>query len=114
MTLQLPDITIELIYFGYAHSESDIFIYIPEEKVFFTPDIDKQNKQLLYYVSKTKSQKIINYLKENNIGVSKTQLSSELKMHIDTVSKYLKILQNLNVISKEKHSRHLLYFINEK
>jgi len=87
---------------------------IENREVFFTPDIDKQNKQLFYYVSKTKSQKIINYLKKNNIGVSKTQLSSELKMHINTVSKYLKILQNLKVISKEKHSRHLLYFINEK
>jgi len=32
-------------------------------EVFFTPNIEKQKKQLFYYVSKTKSQKIINYLK---------------------------------------------------
>ncbi|MFX0019502.1 MAG: hypothetical protein ACFFAK_02170 [Promethearchaeota archaeon] len=95
------------------------FQFIIKEKIenreaFFTPDVDKRKKQLFYYVSKTKSQKIINYLKMNNIGVSKTQISSELKMHINTVGKYLKILQNFNIISKEKHSKHLLYFINEK
>lgn len=87
---------------------------IENREVFFTPNIDKRKKQLFYYVSKTKSQKIINYLKMNNIGVSKTQISSKLKMHINTVSKYLKILQNFNIISKEKHSKHLLYLINEK
>lgn len=33
MTLQLGDITLNLIYFGKGHSESDILIHIPEEKV---------------------------------------------------------------------------------
>jgi cyclase len=33
MTLQLGDITLNLIYFGKGHSKSDILIHIPEEKV---------------------------------------------------------------------------------
>jgi glyoxylase-like metal-dependent hydrolase (beta-lactamase superfamily II) len=33
MTLHLGDVTLRLIYFGRAHSTSDIFVYLPEQKV---------------------------------------------------------------------------------
>lgn len=39
MTLDLGDLTLELFYFGRAHSTSDIFIFIPEEGLLFTGDL---------------------------------------------------------------------------
>ena len=33
MTLKLPDLTLNLIYYGKGHSKSDILVHIPEEKV---------------------------------------------------------------------------------
>ena len=39
LTLFLGDVTFELVYFGNAHTESDILVYIPEEKILFTGDL---------------------------------------------------------------------------
>lgn len=39
LTLSLGDVSFELIYFGPAHTESDILVYIPEEKLLFTGDL---------------------------------------------------------------------------
>ncbi len=39
LSLYLGDITMHLIYFGNAHTKSDIMIYIPEEKILFIGDI---------------------------------------------------------------------------
>ena len=39
MTLSLGDITVELMYFGNAHSEGDTWIYVPEEKLLFNGDV---------------------------------------------------------------------------
>ena len=39
LTLFLGDVTFELVYFGNAHTESDILVYVPEEKILFTGDL---------------------------------------------------------------------------
>lgn len=39
MDLFLGDMTLQLIYFGEAHTKSDILIYIPEEKMLFVGDL---------------------------------------------------------------------------
>ncbi len=38
-TLELGDVRIELIYFGKGHSDSDILVYIPKEKVLVTSGV---------------------------------------------------------------------------
>ncbi|MFX1346197.1 MAG: hypothetical protein ACFFAI_13885 [Promethearchaeota archaeon] len=87
---------------------------IDNHEVYSAPDVYSNTAELSYYISKRKSQKIINYLKKNDIGVSKTRLSTDLQMHINTVNKYLEILEDLKIVSKETHSKKLLYFLNEK
>ena len=42
------------------------------------------------------------YLKINNHGIIKTQLSNELKMHPNTIKKYLETIQEHGIIIKEK------------
>jgi glyoxylase-like metal-dependent hydrolase (beta-lactamase superfamily II) len=42
MNLSMGDVTFNLIYFGKAHSESDIIIHIPEEKLLLVGDLFSQ------------------------------------------------------------------------
>ena len=60
-----------------------------------------------------KSKKIIEYLRSNDFGITKTHLSSDLGMHHNTISKYLKMLEEINVIVRKKTSKQTLYFLNE-
>lgn len=43
MTIQLKDVTLNLIYFGKGHSNSDILIHIPEEKVLISGAVIGRN-----------------------------------------------------------------------
>jgi predicted transcriptional regulator len=65
-----------------------------------------------YIINKPKSKQIVEYLKQNNIGVTKTKIAGDLSMHFNTVSKYLKLLQDIDIIVKEKKSNKILYFPN--
>ncbi|MFX0047125.1 MAG: hypothetical protein ACFE8G_03050 [Candidatus Hermodarchaeota archaeon] len=67
-----------------------------------------------YFTSKEKSREIIHYLKNDDIGVTKTTLSQELSMHMDTIAKYLKLLEKYDVIVKKKIDNRNLYFLKEK
>ncbi len=48
MTINLGDISLELIYYGRAHSGSDILIYIPELKLLFTGDLFSGGEEMTY------------------------------------------------------------------
>ncbi len=39
LTLDLGDLTLELSYFGYAHSYADILVFVPEERLLFMGDL---------------------------------------------------------------------------
>lgn len=64
-----------------------------------------------YFISKKKSKLIINYLEQNILGVTKTELASNLKMHINTMSKFLEKLQEFNIIKTEIIDKKRLYFL---
>jgi predicted transcriptional regulator len=87
---------------------------VDTHEIYSAPDVKSKTAERSYYISKKKSQSIIKYLKTNDIGVSKSRISVDLQMHINTVNKYLKILEDFEIISKESHSKKILYFINEK
>lgn len=94
------------------------FNYIKKEKlenhdVYFDSETNFEEVKVNYYLSNKKCKKLIDYLKINNSGVNKTQLSANLGMHINTVQKYLTILEEIGVISKKSHSNNILYFLNQ-
>jgi len=72
MTLALGDITVELMYFGNAHSEGDTWVYIPEEKLLFNGDVFFRNgaPNLTYFATEETSgidevkrwRKVLSYL----------------------------------------------------
>ena len=86
---------------------------VGKHQIFFVSSVDVDDATVAHYTSKKNSIQIIEYFRNNDVGITKTQLSTELKMHINTVSKYLTILDDLKVITKELISKKYLYFLNE-
>ncbi|MFX1311987.1 MAG: hypothetical protein ACFFHD_05190 [Promethearchaeota archaeon] len=82
--------------------------------IYFDSAFDLKKSKFKYLISKEKSKKIIEYLKTYDFGITKTQLSKELKMHINTVSKYLKMLEQFDIIVRKKLSKRIIFFINEE
>lgn len=88
-------------------------LVIDNHPVYFTIDINFEDAKKISFISKEKCKKIINHLRMNNIGLSKYQLSSDLKIHNTTLKKYVKTLEAYNIITKKKMSNKTLYFLNE-
>lgn len=94
------------------------FNFIKKEKyenhyAYFDSNFNVKNSKFRYITSKEKSKRIIKYLKYYDFGITKTQLSIDLKMHFNTVSKYLKMLEQFNIVIKKKVSKRIIYFLNE-
>jgi len=87
---------------------------IENHEVYFEFKFNLKNSKLKYFTSKDRSKRIIEYLKTNDIGISKTKISTDLKIHINTMSKYLDFLEKLNVVIKKNLSKKILYFLNEE
>ena len=66
-----------------------------------------------YYKSKKKSRLILNYLREDNIGHTRTHLSGKLNIHSTTLKKYLDILEKYGFVIKEIFSNKVLYFLSD-
>ncbi|MFW9879307.1 MAG: winged helix-turn-helix transcriptional regulator [Candidatus Thorarchaeota archaeon] len=82
-------------------------------EIFFEMSIDENNNRFRFLTSKEKSKRIIEFLKKHDYGITKTQLSSDLGMHHNTISKYLRMLEDFNVVIKKKTYKKTLYFVNE-
>ena len=94
------------------------FEFISKEKlenhdIYFNASDGIDDLILKYFTSKEKSKKIINFMKKDNLGITKTHLSQEIKMHINTLAKYLNLLEKYDVIVKKKIDNNFLYFLKE-
>jgi len=81
--------------------------------IFFEVNIDEKNNRFRFIMAKEKSKRIIEFLKKYDYGITKTHLSTELGMHHNTISKYLRMLEDFNVVIKKKTYKKTLYFLNE-
>jgi predicted transcriptional regulator len=73
--------------------------------------IDDAAKSYLTKI-KEKSKKILDYLKEDDLGITQLRLASVLKMHPNTIKKYLSTLEEFGFIEKKKvSSKETLYFL---
>jgi len=86
---------------------------LDKHEIYFESKANFQDVKFKYYISLGKSKMIIHYLQHNNIGITKTKLSKVLKMHLNTLSRYINLLEKLNVILEEKIDNRVLYFLAE-
>ncbi len=87
---------------------------IENHEIYFDFEYSLKNTELKYFTSKEKSKRIIDYLKKNDLGVPKTRLSTDLKLHINTATKYLTFLEQFQVVVKRKLSGKTLFFIQDE
>lgn len=87
---------------------------IQNHDALFDTNMAPENDMLYFILSKEKSKDIINHLLENSEGISKTQLSKELRMHPNTVTKYIEELEEHGILLSKKLSRKTIYFVNER
>lgn len=82
-------------------------------ELYFIPDIKPEIAKIKYYMTNDKSRKIFDFIKSNNTGVTKTEISNKLEMHPNTVKKYIQVLETHQLIHSMKDMNKTLYFLNE-
>ena len=93
------------------------FIYISKEKIdnkiaYFDVNIKSEDRTIIYLISKEKYKRIIDFLKENQEGITRTQISRQLNMHSTTVVKYIDNLDEVGILIKKSLQNKTLYFLN--
>ena len=86
---------------------------LENHNIYFDSNFNEEDRKFRYFMSKERSKKIVECIKKNYYGITKTQLSKDLGMHINTITKYLESLEHFNVIIEEKISKKRLFFFNE-
>ncbi|MHA2290336.1 MAG: hypothetical protein ACXABG_16235, partial [Promethearchaeota archaeon] len=81
-------------------------------EIYFDSSLSGKDRKFRYFASKEESKKIMDFLKVNDYGITKTHLVKSLGMHHNTVTKYLKSLEDFNMIIKKKVDKRILYFLN--
>jgi len=85
LILNLDDITVRMFYCGKAHTDNDIMIYIPEEKVVFTGDLFNSKYNFGFSVNKTdNSPRLINLM--NKILLDPSGLEYVIRGHGEYLS----------------------------
>ncbi len=82
-------------------------------EIYFSSNISSKDAKLMYFIRKKRTKKIIQYLRDNDHGVSKTELANSLKMHMNTISKYIDLMEGFNLITKINDTNKTIYFIKD-
>jgi len=98
-----------LIKFSYIIKEA-----IDNLDVYFDLDVKPEDRMVLYFISKEKCKQIINILKEHEEGMTKHQISEQLKMHTTTVTKYTQKLHEYKILNEMTLPNKTLFFLNYK
>ncbi len=97
-----------LLKFDFIHKDK-----LENHEIYFDAKKEFQEVISTYFKSKEKSKKILNYMKDDNIGITKTHLSQKLEMHINTVEKYLSLLVKYKMLVKKRIDNKNLFFLSE-
>lgn len=89
-------------------------IKINGHEAYFFINTKFENYKIIHYMQREKYRKVIEYLQNKKEGITKTSLSKELKMHPNTIKKYLNKLEEQGIVFKKKVSKKLLFFVDEK
>lgn len=90
------------------------FEYIGRNKVYFVEGAYFREAEFGYYVNHQKCRKIIQCLLANPDGLNKTSIADEIDVHYNTVTKYLKKLKKIRIVSEEIGRGQQLYKVPEE
>ncbi|MFX1455532.1 MAG: hypothetical protein ACFFDB_09190 [Promethearchaeota archaeon] len=87
---------------------------IENHEIFFNSKLNQDEVKKYYFSTiKEKSKKMLNFLKNYELGITGLKLASILHFHPKTVKKYLIYLEELGLVEKKKVSaKKTLYFYN--
>jgi len=80
--------------------------------IYYKKDLSSKQAKKLYFINNQKCKEILECLKNYDDGCSKTHLARQLGMHPNTIKKYLKILEELEIINKKKQGNGIIYQLN--
>ena len=89
-------------------------IKIGNQKAYYMYDLDPACFETYFFLRKDKVKRIIELLKNNNAnsGLSPTRMSKQLKMHYNTIRKYLNILYKIGIIKLFAKNNQKKYFLD--
>lgn len=97
-----------LLDFGFIKRE-----IINNQKVYYLSDLTLKEAKLFYYTNKKKIKRILEFIMQNELGTTRTQIAKKLGIHPNTVKKYIPKLVQLQLISQIKSKNRNLYIINK-
>ncbi|MFX1371856.1 MAG: hypothetical protein ACFFCE_08345 [Promethearchaeota archaeon] len=94
------------------------FDYIKKTKMenrelYYDSRYSEKKARFLHFMGRERTLKIIYYLKKKPNGSSKYRISKDLKMHPNTVTKYIQKLEDLDILSRKKLSNKTLYILKD-
>jgi len=95
------------------------FMYISKEKIekrdtYFDVNVKPEDRLIIYLISKDKCKEILDFLKDNQEGMTRYQISEQLNMHSTTVTKYTDKLHEIGILAKKSLSNKTLFFLNNE
>ncbi len=94
------------------------FMYIEKEKIdnldtYFNINVKSEDRMLIFLTSNDNYRRVIDFIRENQEGTSKHQISEQLNMHSTTVNKYIARLLEYRIITKKSLPNKTLFFLNQ-
>ena len=80
---------------------------------YFDTFLSTEKDIIFYTISKEKCSRIVEFLKLNSTGCTKSQISKALHMHYNTVTKYLDEIDKFNLLVKKNVNRKEFLHLNE-
>lgn len=86
-------------------------VQIENHLIYYISQLSEHDALMEYFLNNPKSNNILEHLRELKEGSTQTQLVKDIKMHPQTVKKYLQLLSAHNIITRKKTNGKIIYFI---
>ena len=87
---------------------------ISNQEVYFRAGKEDEVDEIIHFIRKDISKKIINFFLNDNAGLTKTQSVKLLKIHYNTINKYFNKLERMRILNSIKLSNMTIFFLNKE
>ena len=88
------------------------FVKIGNNKAFFNFNLDSKFDETRFYLKNKKMIQIITLMEKSKKALKISEMSNQLKMHNDTLKKYITILEKLNFLDLKLENDKSSYMLN--